>query len=446
MSALRWKRAGLLRAIAGIFLLSASLAAFASPANELRQLQEAGKAGEAYRLGSQHPEQLGDPEFDMYFGMAAVDAGHAAEGVLALERYLLVFPDNQQARLELARGYFILGEDARAREEFEAVLALAPPASVIANINRFLDALRSREARYQTSARGYLEAGIGTDSNVNGGVGSSVSLPVLGPVAVSGQGRRKGDWVNHFGAGAQVVQPVAPGRMLFAGVDWERKEMHRHDAFDTESLAINGGGSLLLGDHLLRGVLSYSTLLVDRNSYRQLTGIGAEWQHQLNELEMLSAGAQYAWIRHAGDVQVRDANLTAATLGYRRALAIDWQPVLSASLTVADEKNQESTPARRDDLGRMIYGARIGVTATPAPRWGVSASLSYTHSRYQDEDAILVKRRLDRANSLDLGVTYLIDRNWSIRGEATFTDNAANIELYAHRRNAVGVKLRYEFK
>ena len=51
-----------------------------------------------------------------------VDSGHAGEGVLALERYLLQFPGNTAARVELARAYFVLGEYVRAREEFENVL------------------------------------------------------------------------------------------------------------------------------------------------------------------------------------------------------------------------------------------------------------------------------------------------------------------------------------
>src|SRR3954469_8746323 len=100
----------------------AAAGAYAAPADDLKSLVEQGKSKEAYELGSQHPEQLGNPDFDFFFGMAATDAGHAGEGVLALERYLVRFPDVPAARVELARAYFVLGEDARAREEFQNVL------------------------------------------------------------------------------------------------------------------------------------------------------------------------------------------------------------------------------------------------------------------------------------------------------------------------------------
>src|SRR5690349_11553420 len=116
-------------------------AALAAPADDIKALVEKGDAKGAYELGKKNPEELGNPAFDFYFGVAAIDSGHAGEGVLALERYVVNFPDNYNARLELARGYFVMGDDQRAREEFSAVLKTNPPPAVAANIERFMDAL-----------------------------------------------------------------------------------------------------------------------------------------------------------------------------------------------------------------------------------------------------------------------------------------------------------------
>src|SRR6185436_16137744 len=76
------------------------ICAYAAPADDIKALVDQGKAAEAYAFGKKNPDQLGNPAFDFYFGVAAVDAGHAGEGVLALERYIANFPDNQAARLE----------------------------------------------------------------------------------------------------------------------------------------------------------------------------------------------------------------------------------------------------------------------------------------------------------------------------------------------------------
>lgn len=182
--------------LALFFLLTQGVAPAlaATPAEELRQLVERGQAKEAYARGRRYPDQLGNPAFDFYYGVAAIDAGHPGEGTLALERYVITYPNNLNARLELARGYFMMGEDARAREEFDGVLKANPPASVRANVARFEEAIKARENRYRTRFTGYAEAGYGYDSNVNGGVSSgNITLPLFGPVVVAPAGVKTDD-------------------------------------------------------------------------------------------------------------------------------------------------------------------------------------------------------------------------------------------------------------
>ena len=113
--------------LAFLALLSLPVPLHAAPADDIQALLAKGDAKAAYALAKKHPDQLGRPGFDFYFGIAAIDSGHAGEGVLALERYVITFPNNLEARLELARGYFVLGENQRAREEFSGVLKANPP-------------------------------------------------------------------------------------------------------------------------------------------------------------------------------------------------------------------------------------------------------------------------------------------------------------------------------
>ena len=123
----------------------------AGPAEDVKALLDQGKDREAYAVGKTAANELGNPLFDFYFGVAALNAGVPGEGVLALERYLLQFPDNRSAQFQLARGYFILGEDERARQEFSNLVADAKGVE-LSSINQFLDAIRSRESRYKPTS------------------------------------------------------------------------------------------------------------------------------------------------------------------------------------------------------------------------------------------------------------------------------------------------------
>ena len=47
-------------------------------------LLESGKLDEAYRVTKTTPEELGNPAYDFYFGVAAVNSGEASDGALSL--------------------------------------------------------------------------------------------------------------------------------------------------------------------------------------------------------------------------------------------------------------------------------------------------------------------------------------------------------------------------
>ncbi len=434
------------RLAALLLALGIPLALQAAPADDVKALLDQGKAAEAYALGKKYPDQLGSPSFDFYFGVAAIDTGHAGEGVLALERYIANFPDNQTARLELARGYFVLGDDARAREEFDSVLKTNPPANVQANVQRFLDAIRARESRYRTTAGFFAEVGVGRDTNVNGGLGTSnLTLATVFGLAtfnVPATGVKTADNFGWLAAGGNVSHPVAPGIALFAAGSADAKLNSQQSAFDHENANLAGGVSVLRDKNLWRLTGSYSELGVGHDWYRKATGVSGELNHQLDELQIVSGFVQYAKLDYHPPNDVRDADLWALGAGYRKAFISSWQPLLSLSATYGEERNTRSRP----DLGRKFYGGRIAVAATPAPRWSASAGATYQQSRYDGPDALMAQVRKDKYYGLDAALIYAVNRNWSVRAEYAFTDNQSNLALYEFDRHLVMLKLRYEYK
>ncbi len=422
------------------------LAVLAAPPDEIRSLMEAGKAAEAYALGKQSPDFLGDPAFDFYFGVAAIETGHAGEGVLALERYILQFPDNVSARLQLARGYFALNEDARAREEFEALRKLSPPPAIVSTIDRYLDAVRLRETRYTTSTGLYIEAGIGHDSNVNSGVASSnISLQNLGPVVVGPGGLKISDTFTTIGAGGYISHPIRPGIALFANATGELKNNLKDSnaQYDLGSYAIGGGVSVLREKNLFRFGLNDGLITLGTARYRSSLGGSLEWQHQLDEIQSFSLGLQYARLEYTGANSPRNADFSGVSAGYRRLFPHAWQPAITVSLNAGEEKTLDST---RNDLGRRLYGGRLGVNFTPAAKWGVSAGYSFQNSEYMAADAILGVTREDRYSAFDAAVSYLFSRNVSFRAEAMLARNRSNVELFTFPRETIAFKVRYEFK
>lgn len=409
--------------------------------DDMRALLEQNKAKEAYAIGRQNSDLLGDPDFDFIFGLAAIEAGHSAEGILALERHLLLNPDNVRARLELARGYFILSDDVRAREEFENVRKLNPPAGILTAIERFIDAIRTREGRYQTTSSFYVEAGFGIDTNVNGGVSNAnITLPVFGATTVSNDGVKKRDSFSHFALGGQVTKPLAPGVSIFGAAGFDGKYNRDESAFNQASLGLSGGVSYVKNNDLYRAALNWNGITVGSEHYRDVLGLNGEWFRQLDEFQAINAFVQYADLEYGGSNLARNADLRGGGLGYRRAFAAKWQPVVNARVSYSKESNQKNRP----DFSRDIPGINLGVNFSPDPKLGLGANYGYQKSNY-DGKTLGVYRK-DTYHSLGLTTNYLVNKRVSVRGELTYSKNNSNIALYSNTRTLAAVNVRYDFK
>jgi len=452
--------------VAGVaFCLSWGLA-MASPADDLRDLLERNQAEAAYRLGKSQPDQLGNPSFDFFFGIAALDAGRPGEGVLALERYLLNFPANRSARFQLARGYYILGEDQRAREEFDALLPAAQGEEKAA-IEQFLDAIRGRESRYTPTANYFVQFGAGYDSNINAGIdsGSRPTVPGFGQLQPTNNSVsvREGDGFGSWAAGAQGSYPVAPGVALFGAlaVDGRFHFDSDNDIFDQASIGASGGVSLLKNRNLYKAGASASRLQVDGQGYVSLTGVQGDWAHQADQFNRYAAGLQVSRLRYEdmcifalkdksapcqdSPNAVRDADVLGVALAWTRAYGVSYQPVTTIALTGSAERNQ----GNRDDLSKDSVGVSAGVNITPAPRWGLGLRLAAQSIRhkapFEGPFGTASERRADDVVTAELLASYALSKAWSVRGELLYLEQRSNVDLFDYERTTAALKVRYEF-
>ncbi|MBL8517818.1 MAG: DUF560 domain-containing protein [Betaproteobacteria bacterium] len=420
----------------------------ADPTAEMKTLLEQGKAEAAWQLGRRNADQLGMPAFDLWFGIAAVNAGRASEGVLALERVLFAAPDNDTARLELARGYFLLGEDARSREEFEFLLTRKPAPQVERTIREYLDALSARAGRFQSALSGYLELGGGHDSNVPYGVEDpNIVLPVFGEVTLADSAVKASDRFFVVSGGIRFSRPLSARWQLFTGFSAEQRMNRSIDTFDQDLVSgVAGLNWQVSARDVGRLTYSLSSQTIDHGKYRDNAAVSIEWGRQISEAASGTLGVQRAQFRYGGFNGVRDADYDAITLGVRWRGTGRWRPELDLALSGAREK---ARLADRQDLSRDLAGGRVGISCVPASNWTLSLAGNWLKSEYSQPDPLLLTTRDDRYRAAEVALAWAPlrwTRDFSLRLEWSTATNTSNLPIYEYKRRATTLKLRYDFK
>lgn len=428
--------------------LFSSLAQAADTPFNLQQLQQlfnSNQRQQAYDYASRFlGEMEGDGNFDYLYGVAAIDTGHASQGVFALERVLMQFPGDHVARLELARGYFILEEYARARQEFEKVLAVNPPKGVRDTTESFLDQIRLKEARYRTTMGGHLALGLGTDSNVNSGPDDSGLTLIQLDDSSLGQDDSYAELAASWGVG----HPFAPGWMATGNITAALRQNQELSEYDTLNGTLQAGISRIYRESRYKGEMLYQQFQLDGEEYRSMSGLNLEWQYSLNQTSRLDTTLQYVTLEYP-TVETKNSALTTLALTYTTNFSVALQPIFFTSLNYGTEAADDGTDASAlADTERDILGLRLGTVLALSPKLALQIAASMQTSDYAGEQtfpSFAGTIRKDDFTTANLNLIWLISKDWRLDTKLGYSKNESNVELYTYDRTTIGLEANYSF-
>ncbi|MDH3713055.1 MAG: hypothetical protein OET44_04305 [Gammaproteobacteria bacterium] len=434
----------------GLGLLSLLLPQVAFAQFDLQELikLQGESANAAYSYAQTYrAEQEGNPDFDFYFGIAAIDTGNVSQGVFALERVLAVQPNNHAARLELARGYFILEEYARARQEFEAVLAMNPPPSVVSKVDRFIIAIRRKEGRYRTTATGFVQLGLGTDSNVSSGPND----PQIGSLRLSPNSVEIPDEFWSLVAAADLNTPLTANVTLFGALSADVKAHWEEKQFDNHTLNARGGLNMRSGQNHFTVDLQYENFVFDSADLRNLASLNGSWRRRSGTRSQFSLFTQLTGLEYP-DQAVRDSTLFIFGGGYSQQFSGSRSPVLFASAYLGAEEPDDSSVDAGRVADRELLGARVGGQINVSQRSTLLLSVIAQNSDYAqpplDYNTLAPgtgANRSDEYIGADADWTWLLNRTFSVRAHISHAVNDSNDALNEFERTIGEISLRAEF-
>jgi outer membrane protein len=418
------------RALAALLFLLAPGIAQAQDLARAERLIAEGRPKEALEiLAPLEARYAGRPAYDYLLGVAALESGEPSLATFVLERVLAVDPRHTAARLEMARGYFSMGDDERARREFEAVLRAGPAPSQRAVIERYLERIAGRAHAPAARVSGDVEAALGRDSNVNA-AGSAGGVLTATPQ----RGRESGTYLG-LGAALAYTHEIDGAHTLFASASLSGREHLDLDGFDWRAADLRAGVRRRLagGDRLQLSLVhdEYDSEDIGR---RRIQGIAADWTRAFGARADIGLFAEALRIRYrAAHLQDESSDLLFGGVRGTRALEASGRTRASASAYAG----QDAATGARPDGDRRLLGADVTLAHRLAS--AVEARLSFVASQSDYDSA-----RRDRYVSARIGASWRFERRWLLSPELSRTHNRSSVPSGEYGRTEISVAVRRE--
>lgn len=436
----RW-RAGL---VAVFFFATSNAAAQDATLDRARALIQASQGPAAYQLLEPLEQQrAGNVEYDYLLGVAAIDAAQYTRAVFALERVLAVQPSHAQARAEIARAYFLMGENKAARQEFESVKQSRPPEAVAVTIDQFLNALDARERSRRSGITAFLEAGFGLDSNANSATSASTfAIPGLGGLqfSLAPGAQEQDDKFFALSGGAFGRYALNNTWSLIGNATFDQRFNADHDEFDTGTLNGSAGVTRIDEVNELTAAAQFQTYSVDGEQFRNAAGGVVQWRRNFTQRDQATAYLQYARLTYP-DAELRDAD--------RIVIGGAWAHSyggLSAAFAGVYGGREEPIEDNVPHFGHDLWGVRIGGQIGFGSKFILSATASYENREYGGPDPFFLEERHDKEAQLRFAGSYLLDGNWTATAALTLVDARSNIVVNDYERAMLSASLRYDFR
>jgi tetratricopeptide (TPR) repeat protein len=387
--------------------------------------------------------RAGELNFDYLFGISAVESGNATRGAFALERVLAQDPNHKDARAEMAKAHYMLGETDASKAEFNHVLQQNPDAETRKTVEKLLTAINKLEGT-TTTFGAYLDFGIGYDSNVSSAPNlSSVGVPVFGGAIfdLGSSAKEKSDNFISFAGGLSVRQPLTDNIAAFGAVSGNSKINGSETEFDNSALDFNLGLDYRLEQHTFTIAAQDNHFDLGGENFRRAYGASAQWQYSLDAFNQLGAYAQYTGLSYNGN-RVRNADRQIVGVNAAHVFQGDLKPVLYGSVYGGKE---DARVDAFDFLDQDIWGLRAGGQLSLNTKWQLFANMGYEARDNDAEDPAFLTKRKDDQYDATIGLRFSPARDWTIKPQINYTKNDSNIKINDFDRSIISVSVRKDF-
>lgn len=411
---------------------------------EAMALSEKGQAQAAFALlDPLETARAGDADFDLMLGVAASQAGDYNRAIFALERVLTTQPGNARARAELAKALFAVGDNAGARKLLSEVKEQGVPVEVATALDQFMQAVDRVEEAGRSSVKGFVELGLGNDTNATAGpTNNVVAVPLFGGalVTLAPAGTKTNANYTTLGAGVSGRYVIGP-RWSLIGNFATNFRWNSDPASSLNSLRndVSGGASYREERNEYALAVQAGSYDVGGSSARNLTGLVGEWTHRFDGFRQFGTYFQTSRLSYPGQ-SVRDAQRNVLGVSYAH---LTRNGLLGYAGAYTGSENEFA--AGNPHLGHKLIGLRAGVQNPFSDTLSAFATLGYEKRDFGGPDPFFLVNRSDIQTNLNIGLNWIPAKAWRMTPQIAYTKTQSNIAINEYDALQIGVTVRREF-
>lgn len=409
--------------------------------DQLTVLAKNGKYDQGYEMSKQLLDEWeGDPRFDFYYGLHALETGHFDEATFVFERLTAFDPNTLRYRLELARALYFNNNTEHAKTEFQIALKSNPPDQVKANIKKFLKRINRSEVAAKHRFNGMVGLTSGFDSNINSGTEEEgIEFPDIGYVALQDESRSQDSMFKQLNTRAYYSFSHKPRHSIDVSVSTYHKRNDEVSDYDLDVINLFTGYSWQPKYIRVQGGLTDTRVKLDGDDYQNQQTLTGSAIYTTQSLTSFGFSANLG-SRASDNDNLPDADVM--TLSANVSWPDGLQKYTNISLYGGSEKVSDS---ELEHFGKTYFGltylSRYLLTSTFARIMQGSVQ----NNQYQADNPTFEDTRSDTAVMGGWGYEWTPWKLFSWRADITISHNASNLDLYTYYRAIVSTGISFQF-
>lgn len=412
----------------------------ASSVEEISNLLKQGDSKAAYMLAQQHEdEQAGEPLFDFYYGMAALNNGKPELAAFAFERILYLHPQSPRVELELARAYFNLADWDRAESAFKRGLSAEMPTSTQNLVKQYLEKITALKKRSKSRSVGHFSLRLGDDSNINSATDEDLfTIDQGGSIFDAGvideDDQERGDNFVNANINWQKQNPLSKISGYFYGGGLDYQAYADESDFSFYRINAQAGYQTRKDKWSIRIPVQLNAFWRDGEKENQTLGLSTEVMRPINKRW---SGFGFTRLSANRYPEVKERDVDSFYLGggvIAKYGAIQW----IVNLMLGDES------AKIEDVnGKSVTGAVVSMQWTLAQNQLLKFGGMILSSEHDAETLGIVRE--DDFTRLSAAWSYRYSKKFTLSIDGSVVENESNLSVYAYEKVEIALGVDYEF-